>query len=568
MPSQRPLRLLGTLSLVFAFLALLASSACAPEESASVFDRQSNPLAAKNVPWLQGTGDDSGGSGLAHSVVDTDLSIYAVGVFSGTSDFPGIGAVTSAGEKDLFVGRIDPGNGAFLWHIKGGSTLGDHANRVAVDSDGLYVTGTLRGNGLFGTASYTCPNACSFLAKLAKSSGAITWFKLFSTTNNGTSQGVSLAPYGSHLYAVGAFTGLASYESKTVQSGYDIAKPYSATNPYTNNASADAYILKVNKADGTVVWLRRAGGNLNDSAADLYVDANFVHVLGTYTRKMRFERRDPLVPAATENENYLTIEVPTSTHPTSAVRLFFAKFVPSTGNIATALHGGGGTYAQPAAQSCTQNSDCTNQTLCSTSLGQCYVPSFEHTYVYSLIPHRGQSTYFYVAGAFSGNVSFGNLNLSSGALANRDGLVLRIRNLGAGIFESATHLSSASLDSVQGLAFFSDPTNSNRDRLFASGRRIGSGDYDAFLARIIPSTMALNRVLTFGTSGKDSASTVAAAPYNPSDPSTDFLFFGGAFQGPLTLGSNSIPFSGSPDEDAFWGKITRPLCGYTLADPC
>ncbi|QDG49533.1 hypothetical protein FIV42_01905 [Persicimonas caeni] len=72
--------------------------------------------------------------------VDSQNNIVLVGEFGDTADFGG-GAVTSAGASDIFVAKFDP-NGAHLWSHHYGAAGEDGARAVAVDSqDRVLVTG-------------------------------------------------------------------------------------------------------------------------------------------------------------------------------------------------------------------------------------------------------------------------------------------------------------------------------------------------------------------------------------------------------------------------------------------
>src|SRR5688572_9775984 len=82
------------------------------------------------------------------ATVDGAGNVYLAATFCGTADFdPGAGALnlTSAGERDAVVVRLDP-NGGLVWARQFGSTDLDAAVSVAVDGSGnVYLSGVFRG---------------------------------------------------------------------------------------------------------------------------------------------------------------------------------------------------------------------------------------------------------------------------------------------------------------------------------------------------------------------------------------------------------------------------------------
>ncbi|MBI4703747.1 MAG: hypothetical protein HY744_21770 [Deltaproteobacteria bacterium] len=93
--------------------------------------------------WSQRFGDaaDQIGCGVA---VDAPGNVYLVGDFQGTIDLGG-GPLTSAGDADVFVAKLNPG-GEHLWSMRAGGPAAQHAARVAVGADGsAVVTGCFGG---------------------------------------------------------------------------------------------------------------------------------------------------------------------------------------------------------------------------------------------------------------------------------------------------------------------------------------------------------------------------------------------------------------------------------------
>lgn len=113
----------------------------------------------QNFQWAKqigGAGWDEGTS----IKTDQNNNVYTVGLFIGTVDFdPGIGVfnLTSVGEKDAFICKLDPA-GNFIWAKQYGDSASiDEKSALEIDPLGnLYIT-----NSFLGTVDFD-PGAGSF----------------------------------------------------------------------------------------------------------------------------------------------------------------------------------------------------------------------------------------------------------------------------------------------------------------------------------------------------------------------------------------------------------------------
>lgn len=138
--------------------------------------------------------------------VDPLGSVYAGGRFSDTATVGGV-ELTSAGGNDSFVAKLDANTGAALWAVRFGSAGNESTEGIAVDSSGdVFVIGRFEGTVNFGGDALTSAGDNDvFVLKLDRATGAHRWSKRFGGTgNDGTGGGVVVDPAGAVVVS-GAF---------------------------------------------------------------------------------------------------------------------------------------------------------------------------------------------------------------------------------------------------------------------------------------------------------------------------------------------------------------------------
>jgi hypothetical protein len=99
-----------------------------------------------NFLWAKSFGGSSDDFGYSVSI-DSSGNIFTTGYFAGTADFDpgdGITNLTSAGNRDVFVSKLNS-SGALLWAKSFGGSSNDTGESIAVDSTGnVYTTGVFR----------------------------------------------------------------------------------------------------------------------------------------------------------------------------------------------------------------------------------------------------------------------------------------------------------------------------------------------------------------------------------------------------------------------------------------
>jgi hypothetical protein len=117
--------------------------------------------------------------------VDDQKNVVFAGAFRGSIDF-GAGPLVSAGQRDVFVVKLDPG-GSLAWAKRFGDGLDQEGTQAAADSSGnVFITGNFNGSLNFGSGPLVAAGIGDiFLAKLDPSGNGL-WSKRFgdATSNN------------------------------------------------------------------------------------------------------------------------------------------------------------------------------------------------------------------------------------------------------------------------------------------------------------------------------------------------------------------------------------------------
>ena len=118
-----------------------------------------------NWQWATRAGGNSEDVGYGITIDDTG-NCYVAGFFNGTATFGDI-TLTSSGGADIFVAKLDS-DGNWLWATRAGGSSWDEGNGITIDDAGnTYVTGSFYQIATFGSYSITSSgNKDIFIAKL------------------------------------------------------------------------------------------------------------------------------------------------------------------------------------------------------------------------------------------------------------------------------------------------------------------------------------------------------------------------------------------------------------------
>lgn len=238
-----------------------------------------------NYVWAHNIGGGSADEAF-DIALDGSNNVYVTGYFQGSHvDFnPGGGSflVSSNGEKDAFLLKLDT-NGDFVWVFNvGSSTDDDQGNAMAIDaSDNIYLVGKYAGSSVdFDPASGTSTTHSSagltdiFIAKY-NSSMVHQWSKGIGSTQNDAAESVTL-DNSSNVYVTGSFIG-----------GVDFNPGSTAQNLTSASIGGSAFIAKYSSS-GTYSSKMQIGGAdlaelsggsdiITDGTTNLYLTGAFLN---------------------------------------------------------------------------------------------------------------------------------------------------------------------------------------------------------------------------------------------------------------------------------------------------
>ena len=228
-----------------------------------------------NLVWAKQMGGSPVGSGISIAL-DASGNVYTTGVFEGIVDFdpgPGVFNLSSAGDKDIFVSKLNA-SGNFVWAKRMGGTDYDLGYSIAVDATGnVYTTGYFWGTGDFdpGSGTFNLTSAGNhdvFISKL-NSSGNFLWAIQMGDTGADWGRSLTVDPSG-NLYTTGEFYGTVDFD------------PGPGTFNLTSAGIYDIFVQKLD-ASGNLVWAKNMGGASGDYGFSIKLNGSGnVYVAGAF----------------------------------------------------------------------------------------------------------------------------------------------------------------------------------------------------------------------------------------------------------------------------------------------
>lgn len=210
-----------------------------------------------NVIWAKNYGSTLGD--IAQGVtLDSAGNLYVTGFFSSTMTVDGV-TVTSKGLSDLFLAKFDL-NGVLLWLKTAGGTGADIAHGVVTDSLGnVGIVGEFQNTAAFDSHSVRAAGlGDAFIAKYDAAGNNLWVHGGGSTTSFVIDPGKAIgADAANNFYITGDYTGTATFDGLSV--------------PNTGTNGTDIFVAKYNTA-GAIQWLHHAGGPVSDKGYSIGVD--------------------------------------------------------------------------------------------------------------------------------------------------------------------------------------------------------------------------------------------------------------------------------------------------------
>lgn len=216
--------------------------------------------------------------------VDVFGNVYTTGSFQGNVDFdPGVGVyyLTSAGDKDIFIQKLDA-SGNFLWAVSIGGSSSDYARSIAIDNGGnVFLTGFFQGTVDFdpSTNIYNLTDAGYgdiFILKLS-SSGNFQWARgIGSQFESDYSNSITLDNSAS-VYVTGCFEGTVDFD------------PGTGIWNLNTNGLKDVFIQK-SDSSGNFLWAKNIGGSSDDLGQSIKIDhSGNIYTSGIFTGVVDFD---------------------------------------------------------------------------------------------------------------------------------------------------------------------------------------------------------------------------------------------------------------------------------------
>ncbi len=231
---------------------------------------------------MGGTEYDSG----SRITTDSSGNVYVTGFFYGAVnfglDFGTTDIKTSAGDRDIFITKINA-NGSYGWTKIMGGTGWDDGRAITTESSGnVYVTGSFMGTvnfGLdFGTTDIktSAGNYDIYVTKI-NANGTYGWTKIMGGTLSDSGSAVTTDSSG-NVYVTGSFMG-------TVNFGLD----FGTTDIKTSAGSTDIYVTKIN-ANGTYGWTKIMGGSGGSGGGSAITtdSSDNVYIMGSFSGTVNF----------------------------------------------------------------------------------------------------------------------------------------------------------------------------------------------------------------------------------------------------------------------------------------
>lgn len=206
--------------------------------------------------------------------VDAGGNVYITGNFAGTATFgsTAVTTITSAGNSDVFIAKYSS-SGNLQWVKSAGGPGIDQSQSIAVDVAGnVYITGFYRATATFENLSVTALDRDDIFVVKYDTNGNLQWVRSAGSTLEDNGRGVAVDA-GGNVFVTGFYRLTATFGSQSV----------------TSAGGEDIFLAKYD-GNGTLLWVRSAGGTGDDRGLDIATDTNGnLYATGQYLETATFD---------------------------------------------------------------------------------------------------------------------------------------------------------------------------------------------------------------------------------------------------------------------------------------
>jgi hypothetical protein len=182
-------------------------------------------------------------------------NIFVTGTFQGKAYFPG-STFLSSGGIDIFIAKYNS-TGDFQWIQRAGGTGNDEAYAASNDSGGnVYITGYFSGTANFSGTSLISYGANDIFIAKYNPAGGLLWVKKAGGTGSDYGMGIKV-DNSNNVFLTGGFRLTSAFGSISIKG---------------LNGDSDIFIARYTSS-GEAVWVKKAGGNINDYGRAIALDA-------------------------------------------------------------------------------------------------------------------------------------------------------------------------------------------------------------------------------------------------------------------------------------------------------
>lgn len=226
----------------------------------------------------------AGGSSqdIGYGVAEAGIDVYITGYFRNTAGFSSNTSLVTAGDNDIFLAKYTS-TGTLVWARRGGGTLSDISQGVAISNSGVCITGSANPSPFSqGVINFNTPSASgsneitipagnlNIIVAQFDFSGNFQWARRGG--GGGLASGSGIASSGSDIFVTGYFRSVANFNNPSASGSNEV---------FSLGTLQDMFLAKYSDT-GTFQKAIRGGGAQEDygwsvaaSGSDIYVGGNF-----------------------------------------------------------------------------------------------------------------------------------------------------------------------------------------------------------------------------------------------------------------------------------------------------